>query len=107
MKRYGQVIRVRADRLEEYKAFHVDVWPEVLDMIRDCNIRNYAIFHKDGFLFAYFEYIGDDFDADMTKMAADPKTQEWWDIMMPMQEPVETRAKGEWWANMEQLFHMD
>ena len=107
MQRYGQVIRVRGGKLEEYRAYHAAVWPEVLEIIRQCNIRNYSIFHKDGYLFAYFEYVGDDFDADMAKMAADPKTQEWWDIMMPMQEPLETRAQGEWWANMEEVFHCD
>jgi L-rhamnose mutarotase len=107
VKRYGQVLGVKLDRLEEYKKYHADVWPEILDMIRECNIRNYSIFYKDGLLFAYFEYVGGDFDADMAKMAADPKTQEWWDIMMPMQEPVETRAEGEWWANMEEVFHTD
>jgi len=107
MRRYGQVIRVKPDRLEEYKAYHADVWPEILAMIRECNIRNYSIFHKDGYLFAYFEYMGNDFDADMAKMAADSKTQEWWDIMMPIQEPLATRAEEEWWANMEEVFHMD
>ena len=107
MKRFGQVIGVKADRLEEYKKYHADVWPEILDVIRECNIQNYSIFYKDGLLFAYLEYVGENFDADMAKMAADPKTQEWWDIMMPMQEPVETRAEGEWWANMEEIFHMD
>lgn len=107
MKRYGQLIGVKADRLEEYKKYHADVWPEILNMIRECNIQNYSIFYKDGLLFAYLEYVGDDFDADMAKMAADPKTQEWWDIMMPMQEPLDTRAEGEWWANMEEVFHMD
>jgi L-rhamnose mutarotase len=107
VKRFGQIIGVRADRLEEYKKYHADVWPEVLDMIQECNIQNYSIFYKDGQLFAYFEYVGDDFDADMAKMAADPKTQEWWDIMMPMQEPLATRAEGEWWVNMEEVFHMD
>jgi L-rhamnose mutarotase len=76
-------------------------------MIRECNIRNYSIFHKDSMLFAYFEYVGEDFDADMAKMAADPMTQKWWDIMMPMQQPVETRAEGEWWANMDEVFHTD
>jgi L-rhamnose mutarotase len=45
--------------------------------------------------------------ADMAKMAADPKIQEWWAIMEPMQDPVSTRVKGEWWANMEEVFHMD
>jgi L-rhamnose mutarotase len=106
-KRYGQVIGVKADRLQEYKAYHAAVWPEVLDTIRACNIRNYSIFQKDGQLFAYFEYTGENFQADMAKMAADPKTQEWWAITMPMQEPVATRAEGEWWADMEEVFHMD
>ena len=40
MKRYGQVIGVKTDRLEEYKAYHADVWPEILSIIRECNIRN-------------------------------------------------------------------
>jgi L-rhamnose mutarotase len=93
MKRFGQLIGVKADRLEEYKKYHAAVWPEILDMIRQCNIHNYSIFYKDGMLFAYFEYTGDDFDADMAKMAADPKTQEWWDVMKPMHS-IETRAEG-------------
>ena len=107
MERHGSVIRVKPGRLEAYKAYHAHVWPEVLAMIRACNIRNYSIYHKDGHLFSYFEYVGDDFQADMAKMAADPKTQEWWDIMMPMQDPLPTRAEGEWWAEMEEVFHTD
>lgn len=83
------------------------MWPEVLKKIKDCNIQNYSIFHKDELLFAYMEYTGDDFHADMAKMAADPKTQEWWAIMEPMQVPVENRKEGEWLANMEEVFHYD
>ena len=107
MKRYGQVIRLRPGKLEEYARYHANVWPEVLTMIRDCNIRNYSIFFKDDTLFAYFEYHGQDFEADMAKMAADPKTQEWWAIMGPLQDPIPTRQKGEWWANMQEVFHTD
>ena len=107
MKRYGQVLRLKPEKIAEYKDYHARVWPEVLAMIRACNIRNYSIFLKDGFLFAYFEYIGSDFAADMARMAADTRTQEWWAIMMPMQEPLETRAEGEWWARMEEVFHTD
>jgi len=107
MERHGSVIGVRLDKLEEYKKYHADVWPEILDMIGQCNIQNYSIYYKDGQLFSYFEYVGDDFAADMANMAADPKTQEWWDVMMPMQIPVETRAEGEWWAEMEEVFHLD
>jgi L-rhamnose mutarotase len=107
VKRFGQVIRVKADKLEEYKKYHAAVWPEVLEMIEKCNIRNYSIYHKEGFLFAYMEYTGDDFDADMKKMADHKKTQEWWEVMEPMQQPLDTRAEGEWWADMEEVFHLD
>ncbi|HEY4780306.1 MAG TPA: L-rhamnose mutarotase [Chthoniobacterales bacterium] len=107
MKRYGSVIKVRPESLEAYKKYHAAVWPEVLAMIRRCSIRNYSIYLKDDLLFGYFEYHGADYAADMATMAADPKTQEWWAIMMPMQKPLETRAQGEWWANMEEVFHTD
>ena len=89
------------------KRYHAAVWPEVAVKITECNIHNYSIYHKDGMLFAYFEYRGSDFEADMAEMAADPKTQEWWTIMKPMQVPWETRSEGEWWANMEEVFHQD
>lgn len=107
MNRYGQIIAVKKEHFESYKKYHASVWPEVLQKITECNIRNYSIFHKDGLLFAYFEYVGSDFNADMAKMAADPKTQEWWSIMEPMQQPLENRAEGEWWTNMEEVFHLD
>ncbi|NWG14620.1 MAG: L-rhamnose mutarotase [Acidobacteria bacterium] len=107
MKRYGQLLRIKRDRIREYKDHHAHVWPEVLRTIHDCNIRNYSIFLHGYLLFAYFEYVGEDFPSDMARMAADPKTQEWWVIMKPMQEPVETRAEGEWWATMSEVFHCD
>lgn len=107
MKRYGFINRVRPERLEEYKQYHTAVWPGVLAMIHQCNIRNYSIFLKDDFLLGYFEYHGNDYEADMARMAADPKTQEWWTIVLPMQKPLETRAEGEWWAKMEEVFHCD
>jgi L-rhamnose mutarotase len=107
MKRYGSVIRVKPEAIAEYKRYHAAVWPDILDMIRKCNIRNYSIYLKDDCLFAYFEYHGTDYQADMAKMAADFRTQEWWAVMMPMQQPLETRKKGEWWAEMEEVFHTD
>jgi L-rhamnose mutarotase len=107
MKRFGMLIRVRPEKLEEYKRLHAEVWPDVLRTIGECNIHNYSIYHKDGFLFSYFEYTGSDFDADMAKMAADPTTQKWWDVCKPCQEPLETHGEGEWWADMEEVFHCD
>ena len=107
MKRFGWVAKVRPAQYEAYKRLHADVWPDVLKMIKACNLRNYSIFHKDGYLFSYFEYHGGDFAADMARMAADPTTQKWWDVCKPCQVPLETRGPSEWWADMEEVFHCD
>jgi len=107
MKRYGSIIKIKPEKLEEYKKLHKNIWPGVAKAITECNIRNYSIFYKDGFLFSYFEYVGEDYEADMKKMADDPITQKWWDICKPMQEPLQTRKEGEWWAEMEEVFHQD
>ena len=112
MKRYGSVIEVKPGKLEEYKKLHADVWPDVLAMIKQCNIQNYSIYLRrlpDGkhYLFSYFEYAGSDFDADMAKMAADPTTQKWWDVCKPCHNPLPDRAEDEWWASMEEVFHCD
>ena len=107
MQRLGMTLRLKPGAVEAYKAYHRAVWPEVLRKISDCNIRNYSIYFKDDVLFSYFEYHGADFKADMAKMAADPKTQEWWAVMNPLQEPLATRKEGEWWADMEEVFHLD
>jgi L-rhamnose mutarotase len=107
VKRYAQIIRLRPEFRDEYIRYHAQVWPEVLKLIRDCNIRNYSIFLKDDVLYAYFEYLGSNYEADMAKMAAEPKMQEWWKIMEPMQYPISIRTPGEWWAKMEEVFHTD
>jgi len=107
MRRYGQLIGVKPEKLAEYKRYHAKAWPEILKKITECNIRNYSIYQKDNLLFAYFEYVGKDYAGDMARMAADPKTQEWWAIMKPMQSPVATRGPDEWWADMEEVFHLD
>jgi len=105
MQRFGQLIRIKPENLEAYKAYHKAIWPEVAKTISACNIKNYSIYHHDGLLFAYFEYVGTDFEADMAKMAADPMTQKWWAVQKPLQQPYEKRGEGEWWADMEEVFH--
>lgn len=107
MQRFGQVIRIRPEAIDEYEQLHAAVWPEVLETIRQCNIRNYSIFRHGELLFAYFEYHGSDFAADMEKMAADPATQRWWAINKPLQDPLPDRAPGEWWTTMREIFHTD
>ncbi len=107
MRRFGQTIRLKPGKAREYIEYHANVWPGVLEMIKECNISNYSIYFRDDILFAYFEYTGEDFEADMERMANDPETQRWWDVMKPMQEPLENREPGEWWTNLEEVFHLD
>lgn len=109
MRRFGQVIRLRPEAEAEYKRIHVKIWPEIERAIRESGIRNYSIYLKDGWMFAYFEYDGpdDEFEARMQGVADAPRMDEWWGITKAMQMPLETRAEGEWWANMEEVFHQD
>jgi L-rhamnose mutarotase len=107
--RHGQIIGIGAEAIADYKRLHADAWPGVLAKITDCNIRNYTIFLREpeNLLFAYFEYVGTDFGADMAKMAADPETRRWWAECKPLQAPLHTRATDEWWSEMEEVFHHD
>lgn len=107
MKRYGQIIKIKPEMVEKYKELHAEVWSGVLEMISKCNIENYSIYLINDLLFAYFEYTGSNFHEDMEKMAADETTQRWWKECNPCQEPIETACNGDWWVNMEEVFHQE
>ena len=109
MKRFGQVLGLEPGRFEEYKRYHVKIWPEIEDALGKAGITNYSIYHFRGQLFGYYEYTGPDHDyeARMEALRAAPRMQEWWAIMEPMQVPLAGRKPGAWWADMEEVFHID
>jgi L-rhamnose mutarotase len=107
VRRFGQVIHVRPESIEAYERLHAETWPGVLAAIETANIRNYSIFRHGEVLFAYFEYVGADFDADMAAMAADPTIQSWWKLTDAMQDPYLERAPGAWWLTLAEVFHTD
>lgn len=109
MKRYAMTIGLKPDCIDEYKRIHAEVWPTVLATLSKHNIKNYSIFlqEPENRLFGVYEYHGTDHAADQAGIAADPETQRWWDITDPMQVPREGRASGEWWAMLEEVFHLD
>ena len=65
---FGQIGRLKKEKVQEYEALHANPWPEVLQTIHDCNLRNYSIFREGETVFAYFEYVGNDYEADMEKI---------------------------------------
>jgi len=112
MQRFGSVIGVKEEALEKYRKMHAEPWPEVNAQLKESNIQNYSIYltqFPDGnyYLFGYFEYIGKDFDADMKKVADNPKVKEWWSHTDPMQLPLSNKSENEFWKNMQQVYHLD
>ncbi|MBN2211923.1 MAG: L-rhamnose mutarotase [Sedimentisphaerales bacterium] len=110
-RRFGCVLGIEEKDILAYTQLHIAVWPQVLKTINDCNLRNFSIFlgevEKDKYyLFCYYEYVGDDFEADMKRNAQDKVTQVWWTYTEPLQRPVPTRKEGEWWHVMEELAHV-
>ncbi|UNK71481.1 L-rhamnose mutarotase [Microbacterium sp. H1-D42] len=107
MKRVAQVIGLDPEQIDEYERIHREVWPGVLAQIKGSGIQNYSIYRYGNLLFSYFEYVGDDYEADMAAMAEDPTTQEWWAVCEPKQRPVAEREEGEWWHTVPEVFHLD
>ena len=91
----------------DHKKYHANPLPGVNEMIKECHLKNYSIYSRGDYLFSYFEYDGDDYDADMEKMAADPATQHWWSIVKPLMQPLDDRKEGEFWSDMEEIYHLD
>lgn len=106
-RRIGSVVRLRPGRREEYERLHAAVWPGVLARLKESHIGNYSIFVQGDLLFAYYEYDGDDYDADMARIAADPVTQDWWRLTDPCQEPLEPTPDGRPWSEMRPVFYLE
>ena len=103
------VIGIKPETIDEYKRLHADTWPEILQALTDAHIKNYTIFLRqpENLMFAYWEYHGSDFAGDMARIADLDVMKEWWKLCGPCQVPFDSRAKGEWWASMEPVFHHD
>jgi L-rhamnose mutarotase len=109
MQRMGMVIGLKPEKIAEYKRLHADAWPDILDMISKCNIATTRSSSRNRrtFCSATGNITARISRPMRQRWAADPRTQEWWDVCMPCQTPLETRKDGEWWAMMEEVFHHD
>jgi L-rhamnose mutarotase len=110
-KRVGWVIEIEEKNIAEYKALHANAWPKVLKTLKEHNIQNYSIFlgeieRNRYYLFSYFEYVGNDMEADMKEIGEQPIMKKWLEKCSPLQKPIETRKDGEWWHDLEQVFYM-
>ena len=107
MKRVGFLLKVKADRIEEYKAHHEAVWPEMLDALRRHGWRNYSLFMReaDGLLFGYFE-AEESFQASLDGMAGEAINEQWQAFMAPYFESLSGRP-DENMLELVEVFHTD
>jgi L-rhamnose mutarotase len=110
-QRYAWITGLKPEKASYYHQLHANPWPSVNKMIKACHIQNFSIHEReiDGklYLFAYLEYTGKDFDADMKRMAADPETQRWWKETDPCQSPLpDAAAAKKIWADTKEVYFL-
>ena len=102
------VCRLHPDKRAEYLELHSAVWPGVEAISTECGIRNFTIFVRGDVLFGYYEYVGDDYEADQARMAADPVSQQWWSRTDPCQFGFDDDApEGARWQELDEIWHQD
>lgn len=111
VERHAWVTGLRPERAARYRDLHAHPWPTVNRTLKRCHVRNFSIHEREIggrlYLFAYLEYAGRDFDADMARMAADPETRRWWKETDPCQLPLpDAAARGKIWSDMTELYHL-
>ena len=107
MKRIAFILKVRKDKLEEYRRHHEAVWPEMLDALRRTGWHNYSLFLRDdGLLFGYFE-TPESFQAALDGMAGEEVNARWQALMAPYFEALDGQRPDEGMIELEEVFHLD
>lgn len=107
MKRVGFLLKVKPDKLEEYKQQHEHVWEEMLDALRRTGWHNYSLFvREDGLLFGYFE-AAESFQASLAGMAREEINAKWQEFMAPYFENLGGSHADENMQELVEVFHLD
>lgn len=107
MRRVGFLLKVRPDKLAEYKAHHQAVWPDMLEALRRTGWHNYSLFLRDdGLLFGYFE-TPDSLQAAQDGMAREEVNARWQALMAPYFEDLGGSAPDQGLLELEEVFHLD
>lgn len=107
MKRIGFMLKVKPERIEEYKAHHVNVWPEMQQALSRTGWHNYSLFMRDdGLLFGYFE-TPENFQAALAGMAREEINARWQDFMAPYFEGLGGAHADQAMLELQEVFHLD
>jgi L-rhamnose mutarotase len=107
MKRVGFLLKVRQDKIKEYREVHKAVWPEMLEALRRTGWHNYSLFmREDGYLFGYFE-TPDNFATALAGMKDLEVNKRWQESMAPYFENLGGAHADEAMMEIEEVFHLD
>ncbi len=107
MNRIGFILRLRPDKIDEYKEHHKKVWPEMLEALTRTGWHNYSLFLKnDGTLFGYFETPGTLEDA-IAGMSKEEINSKWQAFMAPFFENLDGLHPDQGMLELEEIFHLD
>jgi L-rhamnose mutarotase len=107
MNRVGFLLKVKEEKVAEYKLHHQDVWPEMLDALRRTGWRNYSLFMRDdGLLFGYFETT-ESFQKALEGMDKEAINKKWQDFMAPFFEIPEGGHADKMMVELTEVFHLD
>jgi len=107
MKRVAFILKVKEDKIEEYKEHHKAVWPEMLDALQRTGWHNYSLFmREDGLLFGYFE-TPESFEAALSGMSHEEINARWQDFMAPYFEGLGGTQADQSMLQLEEVFHLD
>ena len=107
MIRKGMVRGIKPECVKEYEKTHSNVWPEILERITNCKIKNYSVFAQGDRLFSFFEYHGNNFEEDTKEMRNNNKFEEWEKFHEHMFKPLEHQRKDEGWIELKEIFRKD
>jgi L-rhamnose mutarotase len=107
MRRAGFVLKVKQDRIEEYKQHHENVWPEMLAALRETGWHNYSLFMRaDGLLFGYFETPKSLAEASAAMAQREVNTR-WQEFMAPYFESPDGGRPDQILIELTDVFHLD
>lgn len=106
MRRVCFLLRVRPERLEEYRERHREVWPEMREALRETGWGNYSLFlADDGLLVGYLET--PDWDAAQRGMRAREVNDRWQAEMAEFFTALDGRQPDEAMRPLTEVFHLD
>ena len=107
MKRIGILLKVKQNKITEYREAHKNVWPEMKEALQRQGWHNYTLFlNKDGTLFGYFE-TPVDFQTALKGMKTEPINAKWQKAMDPFFEALKGKMADESMFELEEVFHLD